>query len=546
MSLFQTLLQAVQSWRTRRGGGARAKAARSPGIAVERLDHRQLLAVNFTGNVITDFPATQAPGVVVLKNNPAVEHPSFLPNLALQNQIRVSGFDVNGIRLSYDSQADILSIGIDQPPNPKSPGREVIAGDADNNGNSGTVDPAVTALQPAFMDFPDLGGSEYLASFLDLRGTGTPDTVAGIGTGARKTYHVAQAVVNPGSNRPDTTFGADIPNATGNVYLVNDPDHPNFEFNINNFSKVYAARTGRTLTPQTIIGVGAYGGSNADFATEAFFPSQPVRISDATVPVPTPPTPVVCPPLEPPVLINPHEGSHIDTAHPTNIRVSVFGQARFDVTKIITSSVRLGGASPVFALTRHINKDPYLDATFVFKGTDVRLPPGRTDAHVTGTLTDGTTFDSVRRVFNRDYSFYSQAAIDAQQRRRSARGTTTTAAVDTLATRAHASHQTVKIERNPSIPTPIVHSVRTPRSNHLASRKGVAVPINHTVRTPISKLVASRTAAPAPIAETVYSPSHKPPAARKVAAAVQVAPRHRGIRMADMSKAHAATVGGGL
>ena len=99
------------------------------------------------------------------------------------------------------------------------------------------------------------------------------------------------------------------------------------------------------------------------------------------MPVPVTPT---CPPLEPPVLINPHHGSHINTAHPTDIRVNVFGQARFDVTKIIPSTVHLGGASPIFSFTRHINKDPYLDATFVFRGTDVKLPPGIIDAHVTG------------------------------------------------------------------------------------------------------------------------------------------------------------------
>ena len=37
----------------------RSQAAKRPAVAVEQLDHRQLLSVNFTGNVATDFPATE-------------------------------------------------------------------------------------------------------------------------------------------------------------------------------------------------------------------------------------------------------------------------------------------------------------------------------------------------------------------------------------------------------------------------------------------------------------------------------------------------------
>ena len=79
MSLFARLLQAVRSWRRRRGG---PKTVRYAGIAMEQLDHRQLLSVNFTGNVPIDFPATQSPGVVVLPDNPSVVHPTLGPTLA--------------------------------------------------------------------------------------------------------------------------------------------------------------------------------------------------------------------------------------------------------------------------------------------------------------------------------------------------------------------------------------------------------------------------------------------------------------------------------
>ena len=136
MSLFARLLQAVRSWRRRRGG---PKTVRYAGIAMEQLDHRQLLSVNFTGNVPIDFPATQIPGVVVLPDNPSVMHPAIAP--AIAPIVKVSGFDISGIRVSYSPSDDTLSIGLDQPQSLNHPG-EVIAGDADNNGNSGTVNPA--------------------------------------------------------------------------------------------------------------------------------------------------------------------------------------------------------------------------------------------------------------------------------------------------------------------------------------------------------------------------------------------------------------------
>ena len=61
MSLFTKLFEAVHSWRRRRGG---TKSRKRSDLAMEQLDHRQLLAVNFTGVVAIDFPATQTPGVV--------------------------------------------------------------------------------------------------------------------------------------------------------------------------------------------------------------------------------------------------------------------------------------------------------------------------------------------------------------------------------------------------------------------------------------------------------------------------------------------------
>ncbi len=123
MFLISRLLQAAQTWRRRRGG---PKTAKRPAVAVEQLDHRQLLSVNFTGNVAIDFPATKQPGVVIFNssNTPNIQHPIIpaqfgesspqrdTPNPAY---IPTSGFDLSEIRVSYDSTTDTLSIGLNQP-----------------------------------------------------------------------------------------------------------------------------------------------------------------------------------------------------------------------------------------------------------------------------------------------------------------------------------------------------------------------------------------------------------------------------------------------
>ncbi|GAC1468362.1 MAG: hypothetical protein NVSMB9_10980 [Isosphaeraceae bacterium] len=414
MSLFSRILHAVHSWR-RRGG---PKASRHAGVSLEQLDHRQLLSVNFTGNVATDFPAASKPGVVILTDNPSVRHPTISPDIA--PIVKVSGFDIQGMRVSYTPADDTLSIGIEQPlsQQPDHPG-PVIAGDSDNNGNDGTVSPAVAAIKgKGFRDFADFGGSEFMQAFLDLKGTGYADITAGYGNNdarSPKQYQVARAIVNKAAPPTAPDFGAELTRNEGNVYKVNSPSHPNLEFSITHFAELYTAETGKPLTPDTVIQLGAAAGSGDDLGIgEAFYPEQPVRIGDATSIVAPPPT---CPPVSPPIAVNFHANSHINTAHDTRIRVNVLGSSGFDVQKIDPNSVTLGGAHPVFSFHRFINKDQWPDATFVFRGTDVHLPRGFTNATVNGKLADGTSFSSSVRVFNRDRSFYGTRQNLVQQQR---------------------------------------------------------------------------------------------------------------------------------
>src|SRR5262249_30825896 len=144
---------------------------------------------------------------------------------------------------------DTLNIGLNGPPSGPSTTNEVIAGDADDNGNSATVNPAVLPIAPMFVDSPDFQGSESMGITLSFIGPDFAQTQIAAGfpefapVGASvKSYEVAE------STGP-FDFGTELPQFEGNVYTVNSPNHPNLEFSIKNFSQLYNQFTGQTLTP---------------------------------------------------------------------------------------------------------------------------------------------------------------------------------------------------------------------------------------------------------------------------------------------------------
>jgi hypothetical protein len=406
MSLFARLLQALRSWRRGRGG---PKTVRFAGIAMEQLDNRQLLSVNFTGVVPTDFPANKVPGVVTLLpdfTNPLTSEPQFANDpqgQALQSLIKVSGFYIKDIRVTYTPYDDTLSFGINQPQSINQPGDEVIAGDSDNNGNSGTVSPAVLAIAPLFEDPPDWGGTKNMGVFLNFATPGqTAQVAAGFtaappSDGAVKVYQVYEPQ-NPFTPQLVGPGGTLLPEFEGNVYTVNDPARGNLEFSISHFSQLYQDITGKPLTPNTVIYVGGFAGSDQDYTTsKAFIPSQSVLISAAT-------SPNTCPPASPSILINPHEHRVIDTSHRDLVRVYVEGTSGFDVTTINPATVSLDGALPIAHFTRHFPHSEFLNATYVFVGSDIKLPAGYTTATFTAQTYSGQQITSSKQVLNIPFS----------------------------------------------------------------------------------------------------------------------------------------------
>ncbi len=385
MSLFSRLVQTVQTWRRRKGAKATPRAT----VRLEQLDHRQLLSVNFTGNVPIDFPATQSPGVRVIQNtNPP---PIIAP--PLQPLVYNSGFSISDIAVSYTQSDDTLSVGINGLPAGPGSSQAVIGGDADDNGNSGTVNPSVTAIFPSFQDFPDFGGSEYQGINLDFNSAATPQIVAGFAsndTRSPKEYQVAQAI------GPGTTgmFGTELPQFEGNVYTVNSPQHPSLEFSITHFSQLYQQVTGQALTPSTSITIGGFGGSANDTGIgETVASPGAFTLAEVTLPP-------LNPPPSPPILINPHEHRIIDTKHRDLVRVYIFGTSGFPVSQINPATVELDGVHAVAHITRKVKRDEFPFATYVFVADQLNLPPGLSTATLTGQTLSGVSFSSQKEVLN--------------------------------------------------------------------------------------------------------------------------------------------------
>ena len=429
MSLFTKLFQAVHSWRRRRGGAS--KPRKRSDLAMEQLDHRQLLTVNFTGNVAIDFPATVNPGVVVVASPitpPFNQTPQIPP--ALQGVINVSGLEIDQMRVNYDPLADILSVGVEGPSNGKT-GQPVIAADSDNNLNSGTVNPSVTAIEPTFTDPPNMGGTKTYGVSFNFLNTTVPQVVAGfpqsnpLGVPVQqgKVFEVAAAITAPGNPTGSPSFDNTqiFPQYAGNYYLANDPNHPNFEFQVAHFSQLYQQFSGHALTPTSPLGIGAFASNNQDIGlSDQFFPIQTIPAVQQTI------NPPILPPIQtcsPTIFVNYHQSNHINTAHPEAIRVTVLGSSGFDPTTLIPSTVKFGdpntiattGASPILSFENNVNHDEFPDETFVFNGLDVKLPSGITNAEITGQTKSGLFINSQVKVFNRDYSYYTPAEINKQQ-----------------------------------------------------------------------------------------------------------------------------------
>lgn len=278
MPLLRNILGVFRSaWNAR--PKANRKTRRHVLTGMDHLDDRQLLTVSFTGNVISDFSTPSGKGVKFLTGGTQV-NPSIPADL--QPIIKVSGFQMDGVALAYDPGKDELSVGVMQPLNQKT-GQRVIAGDADNNLNSATVDPAITAMLPYanFQDYADLGADENIGVFIDLNNDGSADIMAGVRPATTLNALKPLVITRADNSSNPPAFGTDIPGYSGNIYLVNNPDHPGFEFSIKNFKQLAQSQFGITITDDSMLAAGVTGqdaGTNGIGAGTYF--AQPFKWSE--------------------------------------------------------------------------------------------------------------------------------------------------------------------------------------------------------------------------------------------------------------------------
>ena len=279
---------------------------------------------------------------------------------------------------------------------------EVIAGDADDNGNPGTVNPSVTGVSPGFIGFPGLHRIGVYGGHPGLHGTGTPQIVAGFSEVSpipstpsnpipAKPYEVA--VANP-SNLP--MFGTELPQFVGGYFLPTSPTAPNMEFTITHFSQLYQQETGKPLTSSSVIYIGTQAGSSNDGGINEIASPQGSSFSDRCRHAPRDLPAAIADDLRQSARASNrrHTPSRFDPSHHRgDVRVQRQGHQPLDGDP---------GRRP-----RHRSRHPEGPAgrvpiaTYVFVADQLHLPPGLNNVTLSGTLENGlTTFSSSRAVLN--------------------------------------------------------------------------------------------------------------------------------------------------
>jgi hypothetical protein len=192
--------------------------------------------INFTGFVAQDFNPNTNPDVqtFTIDTDPA-NNIYQTPSMLAHNQ--VTGWAVKDLRLAFDSSTNTMSVGVNT---------YGIAGDADGNGDPGTV------TTPDFLhglDQPHLGGQKSITVAFaannpgDPNHPGTPVVVAGVpadkstpGAIGTDNFDVAgYKGINAGIQN---NYGTPLSGHMGALAFDPSSSHPNLEFTIPNFNTI--------------------------------------------------------------------------------------------------------------------------------------------------------------------------------------------------------------------------------------------------------------------------------------------------------------------
>lgn len=190
---------------------------------------------SLTGNVDVDFPSTRD-GVITLVNP---RYPTVNPEAFIAQHGLSTGWSIKDIRLMYDEVADRMYVGVNF---------FGIAGDADSNGDPGTISPAAAAR--GAVDVPNLGGRESITVGFDVTKSGRPTILAGVpgdkrlagpglnGFAVSNFRNISAGIAN--------SYGLPLSLHQGDLLFNPSAEHPDFIFTVNNFSQLpgYNAENG--------------------------------------------------------------------------------------------------------------------------------------------------------------------------------------------------------------------------------------------------------------------------------------------------------------
>jgi hypothetical protein len=222
---------------------------------------------SLSGNVETDFPSTQS-GVITLVNP---RYPTTNPEQYLATNNMTTGWAIKDVRLVYDQPTDTLYVGLNF---------FGVAGDADGNGNPGTVSSAAAAK--GAIDLPNLGGRESITVGFNLTGGTKPDFLAGVpqnkqqaGPGLIGFTFSAYQNLNTSLAQ---SYGTALTNHLGTLFFNPSAATPDFIFSVANFSQLPG------YDPINGFGLVAYAGSPDDTYAEegVLFP----RVAFGRIPEP--------------------------------------------------------------------------------------------------------------------------------------------------------------------------------------------------------------------------------------------------------------------
>ncbi|MDX2036413.1 MAG: hypothetical protein SFX72_07160 [Isosphaeraceae bacterium] len=207
--------------------------------------------LGLTGNVEADFHESRPDVQIIRDRLDDVAQPGWMNSRGW-----TSGFNIKDLRLSYDSSADRLLVGLNFVG---------IAGDADGNGDAGGADPLLAGSHGR--DAPSLGGTESIVVAFAARNLdgsmGAPALIAGISenksliSSTGLAGFTAARYLDRGRGL-STSFGDAVAGLSATLAFDPSAAHPDFEFSIDGLSRAMG------LDPTGGLYIRAFAGSRED------------------------------------------------------------------------------------------------------------------------------------------------------------------------------------------------------------------------------------------------------------------------------------------